>query len=153
MSIETVTPKDVEMVRERVIGSFRIHGELFKDTLDNEIQLMIGWRVHKKEGFEGFSLPENPDEHKARGLVYDQRACEIYQGEIFIGKDVWETHEDIRERGEIPPTKFRVSAELFYLRNLPRVPIIRLDADLSREEIDSLNNTCVLLDPYYKLVE
>lgn len=152
MSAEKISPQEVKSVREKVKTSFSIH-KIFKDVLNGQIQHMIDWRVNKKAEQKGLFFPENPDEHETRTFIYGQRACEIHKGRIVLANTMWETHEDILERGEIPTNEYRVSAESFYLRNLPKVPIVRLNTVLLDEEIETLNKSCVLLSPHYEVIE
>lgn len=149
--VELITPQSVELVRARIDGSLKhpVNGKLMEEFLDGALQSMIGFRVQKKQGG---SYPPNPDSISQRELVYGQRACEIYKGCVVLAHDIWEDHDDIRARGEIPPTEFRVSGEQFYVKNLPPVPIIRCDATVPEQDLSGLKKTYVLIDPFYKVL-
>lgn len=148
---ELITPQLVEFVRSKIDGSLKhpINGEIFKEFLDGALQSMIGLRFQKKRGE---FYPSDPDNIEQRYLVYGQRACEIYKGRVILARDIWEDHDDIRAREEIPAGDFRVSGEQFFVRNLPPVPIIRCDATVPKEDLQVLKKDHVLIDPFYKVI-
>lgn len=150
MTKETVTPQDVERARSIIRGSLEhpVNREIILGAINKDISSMMIWRMEKKRGEP---YVENPDDLEGR-ITYGQRACEIYGGEVFLARDIWEDHNDIRERGEIPAREFRVSGELFFLRDIPEVPIIRRCATPYDEDIQALRPNYVLMNPFYKVL-
>jgi hypothetical protein len=150
--IDDSQPTEVKIVRLKIIRALLdpINGEAFKERLNINIQIVIGGRVFRKCGF--LYLAENSDKAQGESLIYDQRACEIYQGKVFLGQDKWEDHSDIRARGQIPVGEYRVSGELFFMKNLPAVPIIRCDGEVLEQDRACLNKDYVLLDARYNLI-
>jgi hypothetical protein len=148
----TITPQAIEATRSRLESSLKdpLNGKFIRKVLDDQIQLMIGWRVQKSLGYHRY--PDDPDSSIEKNLVYDQRACQLFQGRIIKGNTIWETHEDIQARGEIPSTAFRVSGDVFYVRNLPHVPIVRCDSTPKQSEIDIYKKQCVLLNYDYTVL-
>jgi hypothetical protein len=148
---ELISSQQVEYVKSMVVSNLQhpLNGELFKQLLDRDIQSMIGFRVQRKQGS---TYPSDPDSIQGRGLVHGQLACEIYKGEVILARNIWEDHDDIRARKEIPERDFRVSGEQFFLRNLPQVPIIRCDTPVPKDDLSKLKKGHVLLDPFYKVL-
>jgi len=148
---ELITSQQVEFVRSKIDGGLRhpINGAFFKELLNVNLQLMITWRVQKKQ--ERF-YPPDPDSVEGRDLVYGQLACEIYKGSVYLAHNIWEDHDDIRAREEIPEREFRVSGEQFFLWGLPRVPVIRCDASVPQNDQPKLKGRYVLIDPFYKVL-
>ena len=147
MTKEIVTPQTVEHARSIIQGSLThpVNGEFIIASLNLDIQSMRGWRILRRQG----ERPDNPPQGR---LVYDQRACEIYRGRVILARDIWEDHNDMRARAEVPPREFRVSGELFYIRDLPKVPVIRCDRVPSNEDLQTLKQEYVLIDPSYKML-
>lgn len=146
-------PEEVYVVKRQLRRQLSdpAYGQSFKISLNNAINSMRGWRATRlpEEG----GPPTSPDDDVVRQLICNQLACEIYQGQVICAKTIWETHDDIRARGQIPPDAPRASGELFHLKNKPIVPIIRCDKDPSAKEIATLKNQgYVLLDPFLKLL-
>jgi hypothetical protein len=150
-TLESITPEMVEFVREKIDGSLShpALGKIMEDLFNTAIQSMIGFRVQRELGA---SYPANPDNLQQREIVYDQRSCEIYKGNVFVAQDIWESHNDIRARGEIPPTESRVSGQCFYVKNLPPVPVIRCDESVPEQDLPELKKRYVLIDPNYKVL-
>lgn len=150
MTKETVTPEDVERARSIIRSSLElpVNRELILGAINKDISSMIIWRMERKRG-EPYI--ENPDDLEGR-ITYGQRACEIYGEKVFLARDIWEDHNDIRERGEIPAREFRVSGEQFFLRGLPGVPVIRCCTTPHDEDIQALRPNYVLMNPFYKVL-
>ncbi len=150
--IDDSQPTEVKIVRLKIIRALLdpINGEAFKERLDINIQSVVGGRVFKKCGFS--HLVENSDAAQEESLICNQRACEIYKGKVFLGQDKWEDHSDIRVRGQIPVWEYRVSGELFFIKNLPAVPIIRCDGEVPEQDRACLSKDYILLDARYNLI-
>lgn len=151
MSTEGITPQMVEEARRWIKKSLEhpFNGDIFKELLNKEIQRMVLWRVNRRLGLR---YPPDPD--LARQLVYQQRACSIVRNNIFVADSPWEDHDDLDRNFHIDVRVFRVSGELFFVRGLPLVPIVRCDAPLQPSEFCTmvLKRGHVLLGPDFKVI-
>jgi len=148
----TITSHDIEVVRSKIETNLNhpINGKFFKHELEIQIQRMIGWRIQKQMGYHDY--PDDPDSSSDKSMIYNQLACELYRGRIIKAHSIWETHDDLRARGEIPSTDFRVSGDVFFLRNLPQVPVIRCDATPKQSELALYKKQAVLIDYNLKVL-
>lgn len=100
--------------------------------------------------------PDQPlDKPNATGTKrsYGQRACSIINKRLYVGTDPWEKHEDIENRSHHSEEAIIVSGELFYLRGLPKIPVIRCDSyPLSHVAKLIKSKGYILLDAYYQLI-
>jgi len=145
-------PTEVEIVRLKIAKALAdpVNGAMFREKLNVSIQSIIGGRVIRKCGF--LSSAEDLSASRGESLIYNQRACEIYRGKVFLARNIWEDHSDIRTREEIPIWEFRVSGEQFFVKNLPSVPVIRCDGKVPEQDRPRLNKNYVLLDAEYNLI-